>query len=496
MSFQTILLLIIQFLLALFLGSASGCSRDPAAGGDKSGASSESHAESSAPSNRVEIPETVRRNLGITFSKVEARPVAQTIRVPGQFELQPEARREYRTMLAGRVELLVKQFDAVEPDQPLYRLSSTEWRELQEKLNEAESSMRQAEARTAAIGPLMAAHRKHEESLRTSVDLWEKRVEQLDQTRTSGVVTLDEYTAAQTTLAANRSGLAEVMEKEAELEGQRIETEAQLDAARSRIRLLLATASTVLGVDEEHLLKLCDPAPHDSGSHHHQGSASQPSPAWREIDVVEVRATRAGLVDRLELTNGSWATSGSLVLSTIEPDKLRFRAQGMQSDLGRLKDGLPALIVPPKSGSISLQDTMEGDLRIGLTADSQERTLDLLVVPQKMAAWARPGVSAHLEITAAGGQNEMAIPLSSVIQDGLAKIIFRRDPQNPDQAIRMEADLGIDDGRWVVINSGVREGDEVVLDGVYQLMIATSGSVEKGGHFHSDGTFHAGKDEK
>ncbi|MGE0480408.1 MAG: efflux RND transporter periplasmic adaptor subunit, partial [Phycisphaerae bacterium] len=305
-----------------------------------------------------------------------------------------------------------------------------------------------------------------------------------------------EYTAAQTTLAANRSGLAEVMEKEAELEGQRIETEAQLDAARSRIRLLLATASTVLGVDEQDLLKLCDPTPHESGEHHHQGPATQPAPAWREIDVVEVRATRAGLVDRLELTNGSWATSGSLVLSTIEPDKLRFRAQGMQSDLGRLKDGLPALIVPPKSGSISLQDTMEGNLRIGLTADSQERTLDLLVVPQKMAAWARPGVSAHLEITAAGGQNEMAIPLSSVIQDGLAKIIFRRDPQNPDKAIRMEADLGVDDGRWVVINSGVREGDEVVLDGVYQLMIATSGSVEKGGHFHSDGTFHAGEDEE
>jgi multidrug efflux pump subunit AcrA (membrane-fusion protein) len=90
----------------------------------------------------------------------------------------------------------------------------------------------------------------------------------------------------------------------------------------------------------------------------------------------------------------------------------------------------------------------------------------------------------------------LAIPLSSVIQDGLAKIVFRRDPKNPDKAIRMEADLGVNDGRWVVIKSGMRDGDEVVLDGVYQLMIATSGTVEKGGHFHSDGTFHAGEDEK
>ena len=58
----------------------------------------------------------------------------------------------------------------------------------------------------------------------------------------------------------------------------------------------------------------------------------------------------------------------------------------------------------------------------------------------------------------------------------------------------MQADLGATDGRWVVIQSGVRAGDEVVVDGVYQLMLATSGSAANGGHFHSDGTFHEGKE--
>jgi len=38
----------------------------------------------------------------------------------------------------------------------------------------------------------------------------------------------------------------------------------------------------------------------------------------------------------------------------------------------------------------------------------------------------------------------------------------------------------------------VKEGDEVVLNGLYQLMVATSGSIQKGGHFHADGTFHEG----
>ena len=56
----------------------------------------------------------------------------------------------------------------------------------------------------------------------------------------------------------------------------------------------------------------------------------------------------------------------------------------------------------------------------------------------------------------------------------------------------MEADLGLNDGRWVAVLSGLTDGDEVVLDGGFQLMLATSGSIQKGGHFHSDGTFHEG----
>lgn len=485
---RSIFLLFLQLILALL----AGCQRDTA----KPPAAAPGAASAPTPSNRVAVPETVRRNLGISFAQVELRAVAHTIRVPGQFELLPEARREYRTMLAGRVELLVSQFEAVEPGRPLYRLASTEWRELQEQLNEAESLIRQAQARATAIGPLMAAHRQHEESLRGSVALWERRVAQLEQSRSSGVVTLEDYTSAQTTLAANRAGLAEVLEKEAELEAQRIETEAQLSAAQARYRLLVATASTVLDVEEQDLLQLCDPQAGAGAGHDHEGPATQPAPAWREIGVVEVRAAGGGIVESLELTNGAWAAAGSLVLTTIQPDHLRFRARGMQSDLGRLRSGLPVRIVAPKGGTVPLQDTMTGALQLGLRADSQERTLDLLTTPEQLAAWARPGVSAHMEIVTAGGREELAIPLSSVIQDGLTRVIFRRDPQDPDQVIRLEADLGVDDGRWVVINSGVREGDQVVLDGVYQLMIATSGSVQKGGHFHADGTYHAGEDHE
>ena len=132
-------------------------------------------------------------------------------------------------------------------------------------------------------------------------------------------------------------------------------------------------------------------------------------------------------------------------------------------------------------------------VRLGIGADADERTVEILMTPADPPAWARPGVSAQLEIVSDGGAIELAIPLSATIRDGLRTLFFRRDPGNPNQVIRVEADLGANDGAWVVVESGVKEGDEVVLDGVYQLMLASSGASPKGGHFHADGTFHEGE---
>jgi len=213
-------------------------------------------------------------------------------------------------------------------------------------------------------------------------------------------------------------------------------------------------------------------------------------PRWRTMSELEIRAAAPGVVEKFNVTNGGMVDVGGLTLSTVQPERIRFNAQALQADLGSLKAGLPARIVPSAGQSISIQDQMTGDLVLGLGADPDARTIELLVTPGALRPWAREGVSAYLEVTLDGGQEELAIPLSCVTRDGTRPIIFRRDPADPDKVIRMEADLGISDGRWVVVASGVRQGDEIVLDGVYQLMLATAGNVSKGGHFHSDGTFH------
>ena len=66
-----------SYAIVLIVGPVlAGCNRDapPADGPVTSGS------QADVPTNRIDVPPTVRRNLGITFAKVEARYVAQTIR--------------------------------------------------------------------------------------------------------------------------------------------------------------------------------------------------------------------------------------------------------------------------------------------------------------------------------------------------------------------------------------------------------------------------------
>jgi multidrug resistance efflux pump len=470
-----------------------------------------------APSNRVDINASVRQNLGITFAKVESRNVARTLRVPGRFELLPTAKREYRAAASGTVELLVQQYQTVTAGTPLYRLDSPRWREMQKELADAEASVKLARAGVESIAPLLAAHENHHAEIQKAVDLWAARVTTLEQLQTAGGARGDEVAQAKASLASSRSELAETLEKEAELLARKSETAAQLDAATSRLAFLYEAAATLVGTSANELQQ---PIASALGSADEHAS----TPRWRTISAIEVRALAPGVVETVSVVSGGVIDQHAHVLSTVQPDQVRFRAAALQSDLPRLADGQPASVVPAQPTSPANRSTraasasddaapFTGTLTLAPTADAERRTIELILTPAPVIAasgaataappWARAGVAAFLEVVTAGiadsdqtrAAAQLAIPLKCVARDGTAAIIFRRDPADPNKAIRMEADLGLDDGRWVVIKSGVAEGNEIVLDGVYQLMVATSGSITKGGHFHPDGTFHEGEDE-
>lgn len=425
--------------------------------------------------DRIDVPESVRKNLGIEFAKVERRTVATSLRLPGHFELLPQARHEHRTPMAGRVQIRVEPLQAVATGDVLYTIDAPEWRAVQRELGEIDTTLIVTRARIATMQPLLAAHKTHEESLLEATRVMESRVREIEATRASIGGQAQNIADAKVQLAQVRAQAAEAAEKHTETEATIAELQANERAGRERFQLVLAGAAAVTGLDVAGLTS--------------QGADTQPR--WRTIDTIDVRATAAGTVDAAPLASGAWVESHELVVTVTDVTRVRFRARALQSDLVRLRPGLPAAVVPP-SGNVAPAERALGELQLGVDADPLQRTIDVFVTPKNPTSFTRPGVAAFLEITTAtGSSGELAIPIASVMQDGLFRVFFRRDPANLDKVLRVDADLGLDDGRWVEIKSGLMDGDEVVLAGAYELMLATSGTAMKGGHFHADGTFHA-----
>ena len=423
-----------------------------------------SHGATTAPTNRIDVPPAVRQNLGITFAKVERRRVASTLRVPGRFELLPSARREYRTGLAGRVELRVKQFNKVDAGAVLYRVDSPEWHRLRLTLQDAQSAVERAAAGVAV------AEKARAEAEQTATAL---------QARVSSLAGMDVKKAdLDADLAVRRAALPRL---EAELKAKQVE----LAEARRQLPIQMAAAASAVGTTPEHLAE-------------EVGGGEARTARWRALDAFEVRARDAGVVESVPVTNGAWVEAGGLVMTAIDPAAVRFAATGLQSDLARLREGLAARIVAPSPAAGGGPDApaavIPGKLSVGLSHNADQRSSDLYVTPEPATAaahWARPGVSTFAEVVTEGSDDpELAIPVASVIRDGLAQVFFRRDPKDADKVIRVEADLGLADGKWVVVNSGVAAGDEVVLDGVYELNLTGGGKPAGGGHFHADGTWH------
>lgn len=472
------------------------------------------HADEGAPAgptNRIDIPPAVVQNLGITFAKVERRRVERTLRIPGAFEVPPEAERVYRMPVGGRVTLLVTQYSRLQAGDAIATVDSPEWRRMQQELDaldsgladrraefvQAQAASKQAEdalgyypERIAAIDPQLAALATRRTTLETARDVRVTRLAELE-ALPKGAARAADLAEARAAVSAAEADLSTEDVARAELERTKADLEVEAKLAAVGVPALKAAESAaelkVAAAGRSFELSL-------------RGAASSlglafdelKDDAWRKLDTLTVKAATPGVVLDLDVRNGELLSAGDLLCHVLVDKRLRFRARGLQSDLGKLRDGLSASVVPPAGGSLEQGATASGVITLAPMADQDSRLLDVVMNLEESPPWARPGVSADLEVVwDASGGAELAVPNRSLIRDGLEVLFFVRDPADPNKVIRTVADTGPSDGRWTVVYSGVMEGSEVVLDGTYELKLTGGGKNTVKGHFHADGTFHA-----
>ena len=386
------------------------------------------------PSNRIPIPARVRQNLGMTFASAEYRAISERLRVPGSFELLPSAEHHYPLPLDGRIRIHVKPLQAVQQGDLLAEIDAPAWQALQQQLIQARNAIKQAQ--TALLSVKAQAQ------------------------------------SAETILTAQAQTIYKAKVQQAQHD---------LDAQQQQFTGLLQQAASTTGITVEQL-----------------AHTKNEQAMWQRLQRVPIYANKDGVVQNILSSDAAWHQAGDEIIHAINPQELIFHAQVLQADLPRLKNGQAVFIRGPEGHDDSQDQAIRGTLRIGVSGDQQRRLTDVYVDIEQSHknTWFAPQISAIAEIITNGDQQQetLSIPRRAIIRDGLEDIFFRRDPRNPDQVMRVHADIGIRNDQWVEIQSGLAAGNEVVVDGIYELKLASKKDAsQKGGHFHADGTWHEGE---
>ena len=412
----------------------------------------------------IALGDLARRNLGITFAKVEYRKIGRSLEIAGRLESSAAAHMPVSLPLSGQVQMQVSAYQPVRRGDLLGTLSSPQWNQLQAELAEAREHAHLAAPRLAQGQEMLAG-------LEESRRLWSRRLELLETAKAELGTENAELLAARSELARLKVEIGRQQTELLELVCEAGE-EGEIGNARQRYLDLLARAAAFTGQTQEQL-----------------ESSEKGQPLWRRLDKIELRAAADGIVGP-EISAGGWLEAASVIATLQVLGKLHFRSALLQREAGlaALATGRPAELCAVDGQAWRLPAVFS----LPAPADGAPPAIHALTAPgAALPPSALAGTPALLMISLEDAKEELALPNAALIRDGLKTVFFRRNPKNPDEVLRMEADTGLSDGRFTQILSGLREGDEVVLGGIYPLKLSSSGSDQKAGHFHSDGTFHA-----
>ena len=201
-----------------------------------------------------------------------------------------------------------------------------------------------------------------------------------------------------------------------------------------------------------------------------------------------LHATVRGRVDEQLVASGVFAERGTDILKMTEAKPPVVFALVPFSDARGLADGAKAR-VGRQMGTMRVDRTRtDGLVGVWIAYD----------IAGNGMPGATPGESVYVTVEADQSETPVScVPSSAVFRDGVTPSVFVRDEHDADRFVVKPVVPGRSAVGWTAV-TGLAADDEVVSQGVYELrhaLPAVGGERKAAGHFHADGTFHAGEED-
>lgn len=183
--------------------------------------------------------------------------------------------------------------------------------------------------------------------------------------------------------------------------------------------------------------------------------------AARRFSVI---APFDGVLAEAAGTPGEYVEPSRLLFRLVDPRKLWLVADVYERDLSRVSGARSGTVTADALPGASFKATLLG---MGSLLDPQSRTLKARFEVDNPNGRLKGGMLARIAVGVGGARQATAVPTASLSELGGKRVVFVRTA--PEAFEVREVAPGARDGAWTAVASGVKPGEKVVVEGVYQL---------------------------
>ncbi len=200
---------------------------------------------------------------------------------------------------------------------------------------------------------------------------------------------------------------------------------------------------------------------------------------------VSIRAPISGTLVDIRITAGSFVEQGQPLFHIVDTKRLWLEANIAEADLGRLQNPDSAWFqVEGFKNSFSIEAENGGQLiAAGSVVDASSRTAPLLFEFDNSDKHLRVGMFAQVHVWTGAARDAVALPVSALVNEAGQEVAYVM--LGGESFERRVLRLGIREGDYVEVKSGIEAGERVVSRGAYLVRLAAASPAEAGhGHAH------------
>ncbi len=209
-----------------------------------------------------------------------------------------------------------------------------------------------------------------------------------------------------------------------------------------------------------------------------------PAPASRPSNCV--RQSAGTIINQSGAAVGEYITADKPVFTVLDAAAVFVETQVPEGSIHRLSATKAASYEVPGETGQFVPITGDGAGRLvflGIQVDVATRTVPLVYEAKNPDHRLRVGQSLNLYVETARAEEALALPNEAIVEEGGRPIAYVQ--LGGETFEKRDLALGIKDGAWVQVLSGVKEGERVVTKGAYAVKLASmSSAIPSHGHAH------------